>query len=159
VGLDDLWGARADEQVPVPYASLDHGVIFLEGIGISCRAETGHGQIVALVGEPGVGHSRLFHEFALRSMRRASLALLDAAIDDSPWQALDPPGGDSVRWIPSSECSWARAKFQPLLLVVETCTGSIARPGPIRHAGGESLPAGRPKGCRQALRDWYALLA
>jgi len=30
-------------------------------------AKAGHGQILAAMGEPGVGKSRLFHEFKLRS--------------------------------------------------------------------------------------------
>ena len=36
--------------------------------------QTGHGQIVAVVGGPGVGKSRLFHEFKLGS-QRGSLVL------------------------------------------------------------------------------------
>jgi predicted ATPase len=39
-------------------------------------AKNGHGQIVAVMAEPGVGKSRLFHEFKLRSQ--------------SGWMVLEP---------------------------------------------------------------------
>ena len=41
------------------------------------KAETGHGQMVAVVGEPGVGKSRLFYEF-IRSHRIQGWLILEA---------------------------------------------------------------------------------
>ncbi len=41
------------------------------------QAAAGHGQVVALVGEPGVGKSRLFYEFA-RSLPRESWLILES---------------------------------------------------------------------------------
>jgi predicted ATPase len=42
------------------------------------RAEAGHGQVVAVVGEPGVGKSRLVYEF-LRSHRTRGWLVLESA--------------------------------------------------------------------------------
>ncbi len=42
------------------------------------QAETGHGQIVAVVGEPGVGKSRLFYEFT-RSQRTKGWLVLESS--------------------------------------------------------------------------------
>jgi class 3 adenylate cyclase/tetratricopeptide (TPR) repeat protein len=41
------------------------------------RAELGHGQVVAVVGEPGVGKTRLFHEF-IHALRTPGWLLLDS---------------------------------------------------------------------------------
>ena len=46
------------------------------------QAAAGHGQVVAVVGEPGVGKSRLFYEFA-RSLLGRALAHSSKA-DQSP---------------------------------------------------------------------------
>ena len=138
------------------------------------RAGAGHGQVVAVIGEPGVGKSRLFYEFtqaqhmpgwlildagavssygqaipylpiidllnayfqidgrddgrgmheqvtdtllaldeALRPTLPAFFTLLGMAVEDPPWQALDPPNAASACWTRSNVCCCGRAKSNP----------------------------------------------
>jgi class 3 adenylate cyclase/tetratricopeptide (TPR) repeat protein len=44
------------------------------------RADVGHGQVVAVVGEPGVGKSRLFHEFTHSHRVHGSLVLESSSV-------------------------------------------------------------------------------
>jgi tetratricopeptide (TPR) repeat protein len=142
------------------------------------QAGAGHGQIVGVIGEPGVGKTRLFYEFAhedlppgwlilqascvsyekvnsylpIRELLRgyfqiddrdneqkirekvdkllafdvalqhtlpALLALLDVAIDDPEWQALDPHQR-RLRLIEGAKRLLLRqSQIQPLLVIVE----------------------------------------
>jgi class 3 adenylate cyclase/tetratricopeptide (TPR) repeat protein len=142
------------------------------------RAGSGHGQLVAVIGEPGMGKSRLVYEFitsppmqdwliletsavsydqatpylpihnlltayfhiddrdeewairekvdkrlapdvALQPTRPAMLALLDVAIDQPEWQALDPPQR-RLRIIDGVKRLLLRqSQVQPLVVVVE----------------------------------------
>lgn len=51
----------------------------LHQLGVAlARAEAGQGQVVAIIGEPGLGKSRLLHEFA-RAHRGSPLLMLEAA--------------------------------------------------------------------------------
>ncbi|MBI4637273.1 MAG: AAA family ATPase [Candidatus Rokubacteria bacterium] len=143
------------------------------------NAREGHGQIVGVVGEPGVGKSRLFYEFvhshrtqgwlilesssvsygkatpclpvidllkayfqiqdrddarkirekvsgklitldeALMPALTAVLALLDVAVDDPQWQALDPPQRRQRTFEVCKRLLLRESRVQPLLLVFE----------------------------------------
>jgi class 3 adenylate cyclase len=143
------------------------------------QASDGHGQIVAVVGEPGVGKSRLFWEFshshrtqgwlilesgsfsygkatpylpvidllksyfkiqdrdddreirekvtgklltldkALEPILPAFLALLDVPVEDTEWQALDPPQRRQKTLEALKRLLLRESQVQPLLLVFE----------------------------------------
>jgi class 3 adenylate cyclase/tetratricopeptide (TPR) repeat protein len=143
------------------------------------RAASGHGQIVAIVGEAGVGKSRLFYEFtrshrvhgclilesgsvsygtatvylpvsdllkgyfkiqdrdqqreirdkvigrvlgldrSLEPLLPPILALLDVAVDDPGWEALDPPQRRQRTLAAIKQLLLRESQVQPLLLVVE----------------------------------------
>jgi class 3 adenylate cyclase/tetratricopeptide (TPR) repeat protein len=143
------------------------------------RAEAGYGQVVAIVGEPGVGKSRLVYEFtqshrthgwlrlashslsygtatpylpvhdllkayfqiearddgrkvrekvtgklltldrALESTLPACLALLDVAVEDPHWQALEPPQRRQRTLEAVKRLLLRESQAQPLLLVFE----------------------------------------
>jgi class 3 adenylate cyclase/tetratricopeptide (TPR) repeat protein len=143
------------------------------------RAGAGHGQLVAVMGEPGVGKTRLFYEFLCapwtqgwlllesqaasyskatpyhpirellkayfqlearddaRQMRArvtgklrtldpalvpilpAVLALLDVPVDDSTWQALDPPQRRQRTFDALKRLLLRESQVQPVLLVCE----------------------------------------
>ncbi|MBI2468196.1 MAG: AAA family ATPase [Candidatus Rokubacteria bacterium] len=143
------------------------------------KAQTGHGQVVAVVGEPGVGKSRLFWEFihshrthgwlvlesSSASYGKASpylpvidllkaycqieprdderkirekltgkllaldqalaptlppfLALLDVAVEDAQWQALDPPQRRQRTLEALKRLLLRESQVQPLCLVLE----------------------------------------
>ena len=58
-GLTPLWGGRRNSRSA---RSLE-------------QAEAGHGQVVAVIGEPGIGKTRLFHEFTHASRTQGWLLL------------------------------------------------------------------------------------
>ena len=167
------------------------------------RAAAGHGQVVAVVGEPGVGKSRLvwevmrahrdqgwlighgtavsygqatpylpmidllrayFHvedrddppqirekvmarllalDRGLEPSLPALLALLDVAVDDGPWQALDPKQRRQ-RTLEAIKRLWLReARVQPVLLVFEDLHWVDSETQALLDSLVESLPSGR----------------
>jgi class 3 adenylate cyclase/tetratricopeptide (TPR) repeat protein len=166
------------------------------------RAGAGHGQIVAIIGEPGVGKSRLCAEFievprtegwlvmetgatsswqvtpylpvrdlliayfqiddrddelticekvdkclmmdeALQPTRSALLALLDVSVEDSEWQALDPPQR-RLRIIDGVKRLLLRhGRVQPLLLIVENLHWIDAGTQAVLDSLIDSLPTTR----------------
>ena len=57
------------------------------------QAKAGHGQIVGVMGEPGLGKSRLFYEFKLLSL---SGCLVLGSLLRLAWQSLAVSAGDRV---------------------------------------------------------------
>ena len=167
------------------------------------RAAAGHGQVVAVVGEPGVGKSRLvwevmrahrdqgwlighgtavsygqatpylpvidllrayFHvedrddppqirekvtarllalDRGLEPSLPALLALLDVAVDDGPWQALDPKQRRQ-RTLEAIKRLWLReARVQPVLLVFEDLHWVDSETQALLDSLVESLPTAR----------------
>jgi class 3 adenylate cyclase/tetratricopeptide (TPR) repeat protein len=167
------------------------------------RAAAGHGQVVAIVGEPGVGKSRLVWEVshshrthgwyilqaksvsygkatpylsvvdllkgyfqiedrddvrrirekvtgklltldeALRPIMPALLALLDVAVEDAAWQALDPPQRrqrtlEAIRGLLLRE-----SQAQPLLVVFEDLHWIDSETQALLDSLVESLPTAR----------------
>ena len=94
------------------------------------QAEAGHGQVVAVIGEPGVGKTRLFHEFTHVSRTQGWLLLESSSI----------PMARPLRICRSSTCSKPTFRSR-----TATTGGRCARSSP----GGCSRwirPSGRP--CR-----------
>ncbi len=165
------------------------------------RAGRGHGQVVAVVGEPGVGKSRLFFEFthshrtegwlvlesgsvsygkatpylplidllkgyfqieprddqrrirekvagkiltldrALESTLSALLALLDVAVDDDHWAALDPPQRRQRTLEAIRRLLVRESHAQPLVLVFEDLHWIDSETQGVLDSLVESLPA------------------
>ena len=167
------------------------------------KAGQGHGQIVAVVGEPGVGKSRLFYEFthshrthgwlilesgsvsygkatpylpvidllkayfqieprddtrkvrekvtgklltldeALRPTLSALLGLLDVSVEDSHWQALDPPQRRRLTLDAVKRLLLRESQVQPLLLVFEDLHWIDSETQALLDSLVESLPTAR----------------
>jgi class 3 adenylate cyclase/tetratricopeptide (TPR) repeat protein len=166
------------------------------------RASIGHGQIVAVIGEPGVGKSRLFYEFinsdptlgwliletdsvsygkvtpylplrdllrayfqiderddeqkihekveklltldvALQHTRRAVLALLDVAVEDPEWQALDPHQRRLRIMDGVKRLLLRQSQVRPLLVVFENLHWIDAGTQAFLDSLVESLPTAR----------------
>jgi DNA-binding NtrC family response regulator/tetratricopeptide (TPR) repeat protein len=167
------------------------------------RAATGHGQVVAIVGEPGVGKSRLAWEVThahqsqgwlslhanavsygqaipylpviellkaylhiedrddprtirekvterllaldptLRPGLPPLLALLDVPVDDSAWQALDPPQRRQRTLEAIRRLVLREAQVQPLLLVVEDLQWIDSETQAFLDSLVESIPTAR----------------
>jgi tetratricopeptide (TPR) repeat protein len=167
------------------------------------QAEAGHGQVVAVIGEPGVGKTRLFYEFTHasrtqgwlllessstsygkatpylpvidllrayfqiedrddgRRMREkltgrlltldpalgptlpAFLALLEAPVEDAPWQALDPAQRRQRTLDALKRLLLRESQVQPLLLVFENLHWIDAETQAFLDGLVESLPAVR----------------
>ena len=165
------------------------------------QAEAGHGQVVSVIGEPGVGKTRLFHEFTHASRthgwlrlesssasygkatpylpiidllktyfqiedrddgRRvrekltgrlltldptlgptvpAFLALLEVAVEDASWQALDPPQRRQRTLEALKHVLLRESQIQPLLLVFENLHWIDAETQAFLDGLVESLPA------------------
>jgi class 3 adenylate cyclase/tetratricopeptide (TPR) repeat protein len=167
------------------------------------QAEAGHGQVVAVIGEPGVGKTRLFHEFTHTSHthgwlrlesssasygkvtpylpiidllkayfqiedrddgRRvrekltgrlltldpllgptvpAFLSLLEVPVEDSYWQALEPPQRRQRTLDALKHALLRESQVQPLLLVFENLHWIDAETQAFLDGLVESLPAAR----------------
>ncbi len=167
------------------------------------RARPGHGQVVALVGEPGVGKSRLVWEFthshrtqgwlilesssvsygkatpylpvidllkgyfqlaagddarrirervtgklltldeALKPTLPAFLALLDVPVEDTAWQALDPPQRRQRTLEACKRLLLRESQVQPLLLVFEDLHWIDSETQALLDSLVESLPTAR----------------
>jgi tetratricopeptide (TPR) repeat protein len=167
------------------------------------RAKAGHGQVVAVVGEPGVGKSRLYWEFvhshrtegclvlesrsvsygqatsylpvidllkgyfaletrddprrlrekvtgrlltldeSLRPTLRALLALLDLAIEDQAWQALDPAQRRQKTLEAMKRLLLRESEEQPLVLVFEDLHWIDSQTQAVLDALVDSLPTAR----------------
>jgi class 3 adenylate cyclase/tetratricopeptide (TPR) repeat protein len=167
------------------------------------QAETGHGQVVSVIGEPGVGKTRLFHEFTHssrthgwlrlesssasygkatpylpiidllktyvqiddrddgRRMREkltgrlltldpslgptvpAFLALLEVAVEEASWLALDPPQRRQLTLEALKHVLLRESQRQPLLLVFENLHWIDAETQAFLDGLVESLPAAR----------------
>jgi class 3 adenylate cyclase len=167
------------------------------------KARAGNGQVVALVGEPGVGKSRLFYEFthshrtqgwlilesgsvsygkataylpvvdllkayfdvqdrdderkirekitgklltldkALEPMLPAFLTLLDVAVEEQQWQALDSPQRRQRTLEAIKRLILRESQVQPLLLVVEDLHWIDSETQTFLDSLIESLPTAR----------------
>ncbi|HET7393780.1 MAG TPA: adenylate/guanylate cyclase domain-containing protein, partial [Candidatus Binatia bacterium] len=167
------------------------------------RASGAHGQVVAVVGEPGLGKSRLFHEFthshrtqdwlivesgsvsygkatpylplidllkayfkihdrdnqreirekitgklltldeSLKPTLPAFLALLDIAVEDQQWQALDPPQKRQRTLDACKRLLFRESQAQPLLLVFEDLHWLDSETQTLLDSLVESLPTSR----------------
>ncbi len=167
------------------------------------RAGSGHGQVVAVIGEPGVGKSRLFWEFtqshrtqgwlrldsgsvsygkatpylpvidllkaycqieprddarrmrekltgklltldeALKATLPALLALLDVAVEDAAWQAMDPVQRRQRTLEAVKRMLLRESQVQPLLLVFEDLHWIDAETQALLDSLIESLPSAR----------------
>jgi class 3 adenylate cyclase/tetratricopeptide (TPR) repeat protein len=167
------------------------------------QAGAGHGQVAAVIGEPGVGKTRLFHEFTQTSrtqgwlllesrstsygkatpylpvidllkayvqledrddgqrMREkvtgrlltldpalgptlpAFLALLEVAVEDAPWQALDPSQRRQRTLDALKRVLLRESQVQPLLLVFENLHWIDTETQAFLDGLVESLPATR----------------
>src|SRR5499427_1635147 len=167
------------------------------------QAQAGHGQVVAVIGEPGVGKTRLFHEFTHASRTQgwlvlessatsygratpylpvidllktyfqiedrddgrrtrekltgrlltldptlgpilpAFLALLEVPVEDSAWQALDPPQRRQRTLEALKHLLLRESQVQPLLLVFENLHWIDAETQAFLDSLMESLPATR----------------
>ena len=167
------------------------------------KAHAGHGQVVALVGEPGVGKSRLVYEFARshrtedwliletslvsygkampylpiidllktyfqiedrddgRSIREkitgklltldraleptlpGFLTLMDVPVEDSRWQALDPPRRRQQTLDVIKRLLFRESQVQPLLLVFEDLHWIDSESQAFLDSLIESLPTAR----------------
>jgi tetratricopeptide (TPR) repeat protein len=167
------------------------------------RASGAHGQVVAVVGEPGLGKSRLFHEFthshrtqdwlivesgsvsygkatpylplidllkayfkihdrdnqreirekitgklltldeSLKPTLPAFLALLDIAVEDQQWQALDPPQKRQRTLDACKRLLFRESQAQPLLLVFEDLHWIDSETQAMLESLVESLPTSR----------------
>ncbi|OLC13700.1 MAG: hypothetical protein AUH29_12080 [Candidatus Rokubacteria bacterium 13_1_40CM_69_27] len=167
------------------------------------RARAGHGQVVAIVGEPGVGKSRLVRELSgshqtqdrlvlecgsvshgkatpylpvidllrayfqvdsrddartvgqkvigrlllldrsLESMLPAFLALLDVAVEDGQWQALDPPQRRQRTLEACKRLVLKESQVRPLLLLFEDLQWIDSETQALLDTLVESLPTAR----------------
>jgi predicted ATPase len=164
------------------------------------QAGAGHGQVMAIIGEPGVGKTRLFHEFTYASWTQgwlllessatsygkatpylpvinllkayfqvedrddgrhirekltgrlltlepalgptlpALLALLEVAVEDAPWQSLDPSQRRQRTLDALKRLLLRESQVQPLLLVVENLQWIDAETQAFLDSLVESLP-------------------
>ena len=167
------------------------------------QAGAGHGQLVAVIGEPGVGKTRLFYEFlcapwtqgwlllespaasygkaipyypirellkayfqleprdnavqmhekvtsklrtldpTLVPMLPAVLALLEVSVDDSTWQALDPPQRRQRTLDALKRLLLRESQVQPVLLVCENLHWIDTETQAVLDSLVESLPTAR----------------
>ncbi len=102
------------------------------------RARMGHGQVVAVVGEAGVGKSRLVYEFVHSHHTPGWLVVESASVSYGKATPYVPvlellrhyghvEEPDDPRTIPNA-CCCARARRNPCCWSSKTCTGSIVRP-------------------------------
>jgi tetratricopeptide (TPR) repeat protein/class 3 adenylate cyclase len=90
-----------------------------QALGVS---QTGHGQVVAVMGEPGVGKSRLLWEFIESHRRRASLILVSSAASygkETPYLAVVDLLKTYFQIGPSDDADFVRKKVTDKLLSLE----------------------------------------
>jgi hypothetical protein len=88
------------------------------------QATAGHGQFVAMVGEAGVGKSRLLHEFKERS-QRGCLVLVDTVKQDVRF--TDNHLGRSAEVIVAVSCSWLSLLLRDCRSMIDAGEQSVCR--------------------------------
>ncbi len=110
------------------------------------RAVGGHGQVVSVVGEPGAGKSRLFHEFIQLGNTRGSLVLhtSSASYDKTtPYRPLIDILGAYFQIQECRRLLLRESRVQPVLLALENLHWSDSETQTFLDALVDSLPASR----------------
>ena len=104
----------------IPFVDREQGTEVLRRNAELARA--GQGQVIALIGEPGIGKSRFIHEGAAR-LQRSGWSLIEAECDP----AVDPVPYSLLRKIFGTTISQSRAASQPTLVAAETLSTEARR--------------------------------
>lgn len=124
------------------------------------RTEGGRGGVFAIVGEPGLGKSRLAHEFAQHCLRRGWRYLEASAIPGDVDTAFGPVVALFRTWFGIEETDDERATARKIEAALSTIDPALADAAPtLRYLLGLSPPAGRWDGAeaerwRQQALDW-----
>ncbi|MBV8358456.1 MAG: AAA family ATPase [Deltaproteobacteria bacterium] len=85
------------------------------------QAQAGHGQIVAVMADPGVGKSRLFYEFKATEGGAETVGPAFQPVNDSLQRLSPMAGGDAcpTKWMMLEACSVSHGKASAYLPVLE----------------------------------------